>query len=166
MILYCMLHNTHIKIKWFKMELTHIIQSFEIRLQDPMLFRDAIFKIEPLCGRLWCAALGLVCDDIYICIYVYIYIFVINLLWVNILMNIYTWYIGVDWWYLCFIYICIYIYRVVWCFLGVFECWRSMFICLEMDLLTKEHMRKSGRAPHNNLVQLQSYFLPRVFFYS
>ena len=102
----------------------------------------------------------------YIYVYMYIYIFVINLLWVNILMNIYTWYIGVDWWYLCFIYICIYIYRVVWCFLGVFECWRSMFICLEMDLLTKEHMRKSGRAPHNNLVQLQSYFLPRVFFYS
>ena len=22
--------------------------------QDPMLFRDGIFKIEPLCGRLWC----------------------------------------------------------------------------------------------------------------
>ena len=131
MILYCMLHNTHMNIKWFKMELTHIIQSFEIRLQDPMLFRDAIFKIEPLCGRLWCAALGLVCDDIYIyvymyvciyiyiyiciCIYIYVYVYiyiyicicilVISLLWVNILMDIYTWYIGVDWWYLCFIYI-------------------------------------------------------------
>lgn len=22
-------------------------------VQDPMLFRDGIFKIEPLCGRLW-----------------------------------------------------------------------------------------------------------------
>ena len=46
----------------------------------------------------------------YIYMYICIYIFVINLLWVNILMNIYTWYIGVDWWYLCFIYIYMYIY--------------------------------------------------------
>ena len=119
MILYCMLHNTHMNIKWFKMELTHIIQSFEIRLQDPMLFRDAIFKIEPLCGRLWCAALGLVCDDIYIyvciyvCMYIYMYMYIYMCMYIYIYMyTCYKFTLGK--------YIDGHIYLIYWCWLVVF----------------------------------------------